>query len=98
MNISLTPELEEFVESRVKSGHYQTTSEVMRAGLRLLIEEKVIAPSDRVACILTGHALKDANVTMDYHRRAGAGSNAQYANSPRQTDASIENIAELLGA
>ena len=40
MNISLTLELEEFVESRVKSGHYQTTSEVMRAGLRLLIEQE----------------------------------------------------------
>lgn len=40
MNISLTPELEQFVQSRVKSGYFQTTSEVMRAGLRLLIEQE----------------------------------------------------------
>jgi len=36
LNISLTPELEQFIESRVASGRYQTASEVVRAGLRLL--------------------------------------------------------------
>lgn len=36
MNVSLTPELEEFVQSRVTSGRYQTASEVVREGLRLL--------------------------------------------------------------
>ncbi len=36
MNVSLTPELDAFLESRVKSGRYQTTSEVVREALRLL--------------------------------------------------------------
>lgn len=36
MNVSLTPELEAFVASRVASGRYQSSSEVMRAALRLL--------------------------------------------------------------
>lgn len=36
MNISLTPELGAFLQSRVKSGRYQTTSEVVREALRLL--------------------------------------------------------------
>jgi antitoxin ParD1/3/4 len=36
MNVSLTPELEKFVESRVATGRYQTASEVVREGLRLL--------------------------------------------------------------
>jgi antitoxin ParD1/3/4 len=36
VNISLTPELGAFLESRVKSGRYQTTSEVVREALRLL--------------------------------------------------------------
>jgi antitoxin ParD1/3/4 len=36
MNVSLTPELEEFVQSRVATGRYQTASEVVREGLRLL--------------------------------------------------------------
>jgi len=36
MNISLTPELERLVNDKVKSGMYQTASEVVREGLRLL--------------------------------------------------------------
>jgi threonine synthase len=37
------------------------------AGAKLLREEGVIAASDRVVCILTGHQLKDPNVTVGYH-------------------------------
>jgi antitoxin ParD1/3/4 len=36
VNVSLTPELDAFLQSRVKSGRYQTTSEVVREALRLL--------------------------------------------------------------
>lgn len=38
MNISLTPELEQLVDEKVKTGMYQTASEVIREGLRLLRE------------------------------------------------------------
>jgi antitoxin ParD1/3/4 len=38
MNVSLTPELEQFVAQKVESGLYQTASEVVREGLRLLRE------------------------------------------------------------
>lgn len=37
------------------------------AGARLLRREGVIAPSDRVVCILTGHQLKDPGATVAYH-------------------------------
>ena len=40
LNVSLTPELEKFVQSRVASGRYQTASEVIREGLRLLEEQE----------------------------------------------------------
>jgi antitoxin ParD1/3/4 len=40
MNISLTPELEEFVSTHVQSGRYQSASEVVRQGLRLLQEQE----------------------------------------------------------
>jgi antitoxin ParD1/3/4 len=40
MNVSLTPELEQFVQSRVESGRFQTASEVVREGLRLLEERE----------------------------------------------------------
>jgi antitoxin ParD1/3/4 len=38
MNISLTPELEQLVSDKVNTGMYQTASEVIREGLRLLHE------------------------------------------------------------
>ena len=41
MNVSLTPELEKFVTKEVGSGLYQTASEVVRAGLRRLKEDRV---------------------------------------------------------
>ena len=40
MNVSLTPELEEFVASKVKEGLYRSNSEVVRQGLRLLVERE----------------------------------------------------------
>ena len=36
VNVSITPELDTFLQGRVKSGRYQTTSEVVREALRLL--------------------------------------------------------------
>ena len=40
MNIRLTPELEKLVAAEVASGHYASASEVVREGLRLLVEER----------------------------------------------------------
>lgn len=45
MNISLTPELEKIVQDKVKSGLYGNASEVIRAGLRLLVEEEQLKQS-----------------------------------------------------
>lgn len=38
MNVSLTPELEKFVATKVESGLYNSASEVVREALRLLEE------------------------------------------------------------
>lgn len=40
MNVSLTPELEEYVQEKVSSGLYYSASEVIREGLRLLKERE----------------------------------------------------------
>jgi len=37
------------------------------AGAKLLREEGIIEPGDRVVCILTGHQLKDPTATVAYH-------------------------------
>jgi antitoxin ParD1/3/4 len=42
MNVSLTPELEQYVNKRVQSGLYHSASEVIREGLRLLKEKDEI--------------------------------------------------------
>jgi len=39
MNVSLTPELEKLIEEKVKSGLYNSASEVVRAGLRLVQQQ-----------------------------------------------------------
>lgn len=59
MNVSLTPQLEALVNAKVKKGMYQTASEVIREGLRLLKErdeqqqrrlrEDVMAGFDEIA-------------------------------------------------
>ena len=38
MNVSLTPELDQFVAGKVESGRYTSASEVIREALRLLEE------------------------------------------------------------
>jgi antitoxin ParD1/3/4 len=47
VNVSLTPELSAFLERKVASGRYQTTSEVVREALRLLERQD----EDRVSAL-----------------------------------------------
>jgi antitoxin ParD1/3/4 len=68
MNVSLTPELEQFVHSRVASGLYQTASEVVREGLRLLEQReqaREIAPKELRAKIRRGVQQADRGELLD---------------------------------
>lgn len=58
MNVSLTPELEKFIESKVESGRYTSASEVVREALRLL-EKKDQHEAERA------EALKAFQAEMD---------------------------------
>ena len=49
MNVSLTPKLENFVKSKVKTGDYNNASEVVREALRLLQKEDDATHDRKVA-------------------------------------------------
>ena len=76
------------------------------AGARQLRAEGVIAPSDRVVCILTGHQLKDPDATVAYHSGNKAlfdeklGTRgvtiAHFANSPVVVENDLQRIIEVL--
>jgi threonine synthase len=76
------------------------------AGARLLREEGVIDPGERVVCILTGHQLKDPTATVAYHtsdqkefdRVLGARgvSRAAFANRAIQVENDIEAIVRAI--
>lgn len=66
LNVSLTPELEQFVQSRVASGRFQTASEVVREGLRLLEERE---QADRGE-LLDGDAVFEEIRQLSARRRA----------------------------
>ncbi len=62
---------ETIVEHKSLVGRYgfgcEPASGASIAGARGLLEEGLIKPTDRVACVLTGHQLKDPDVTVNYH-------------------------------
>jgi len=77
------------------------------AGLHQLLDEKAISPDEQVVCILTGHELKDPNVTVKYHtgvdmksvqdmapRQAPTG---KLANQPVQVEDDLSAIVKALG-
>ena len=76
------------------------------AGAKKLRAEGVIAPSDRVVCILTGHQLKDPDATVAYHSgdqtlfseklgKRGV-ERAEFANSPIVVENNLQRIIEVL--
>ena len=76
------------------------------AGAKQLRAEGVIAPGDRVVCILTGHQLKDPDATVAYHsgkislfeEKLGMRGvkTAGYANSPVVVENNLQKIIEVL--
>jgi len=76
------------------------------AGVRRLREEGLIGSEDRVACVLTGHQLKDPDLTVAYHStdeslRAkkltpNGVTETPHANPPVQVDNDVDAILEAL--
>jgi threonine synthase len=62
---------EEILEARAMTARCgfgcEPASAASVAGLRRLLDEQIVSPSEQVVCVLTGHELKDPNITVKYH-------------------------------
>ena len=75
--------------------------------MRLLRREGVIGPRETVACVLTGHVLKDPDVTVGYHTGLNMKANAvdlgactprgRISNPPIKVADDIEAILKAMG-
>jgi threonine synthase len=78
------------------------------AGLRKLLDEKVISPDEKVVCILTGHELKDANATVKYHTGIDMKAaqdlaprepvHGKWVNQPVAVEDDLQSIIRAIGA
>ena len=92
---------EQILDAKALVGRYgfgcEPASGATITGLQTLIQDQTISPSDRVVCILTGHALKDTDVTVKYHVGDSSDSSIRiHANPPVQATADIDTIMKLL--
>jgi threonine synthase len=102
------------VEHKALVGRYgfgcEPASAASVAGARVLLREGVIKPEERVVCILTGHQLKDPDVTVGYHTgmgKSGKGGGkggdvsiplGRVANRPIRVKDDLEAILRAMGA
>ena len=80
MNVSLTPELEDFVSAKVQSGRYNSASEVVREALRLLEEHDQVRAAEsakfngelggRLAAIDRGETIDPAQARARMRRKS----------------------------
>lgn len=62
------------------------------AGLKHLLADGTIGKDQRVACILTGHVLKDPDVTVNYHKD----NQGQFSNAPVEAPNDLAEIIKLI--
>ena len=87
---------EEICDAKAIVGKYglgcEPASAASIAGLKHLRAEAVIGADERIACVLTGHVLKDPNVTVNYHKQK----QGQFSNPPAEVANDFDEIIKLL--
>jgi len=87
---------QEIVDAKAQVGKYglgcEPASAATIAGLKHLLADGVVGPDERVVCVLTGHALKDPNVTVNYHKD----SLGQFSNPPAEAPNDLDEIIKLI--
>ena len=89
---------EEIVDAKAIVGRYglgcEPASAATIAGLKNLREEGVIAADEKVVCVLTGHPLKDPNITVDYHKER----KGRFSNPPQEVPNDLNEIIKRITA
>lgn len=88
----------EIVDAKAQVGLYglgcEPASAATIAGLKYLLADGTVGKDERVACVLTGHQLKDPTVTVNYHKdEEGA-----FSNPPVEAANDLEAIIKLMQA
>lgn len=87
---------EEIKDSKALIGKYglgcEPASAASVAGLRRLLADGTIDKSETVACVLTGHVLKDPDLTVGYHKNL----EGEFSNPPVVVPNDLEKIIEII--
>jgi threonine synthase len=87
---------EEILDAKALVGRYglgcEPASAATIAGLRHLLANGTVDAEQTVACVLTGHQLKDPNVTVNYHKD----NQGPYSNPPVEAPNDLGRIIELM--
>ncbi len=87
---------EEILDAKAIIGKFglgcEPASAATIAGLKNLIAQGIIGGDQRIACVLTGHPLKDPNVTVDYHKEK----QGKFSNPPIEAQNNIDEIIKLI--
>ncbi len=87
---------EEIKDAKAQIGRFglgcEPASAATIAGLKYLLAEGTVGKDQTVACVLTGHALKDPNVTVNYHKER----EGEFSNPPEEIENDIEKIIKLM--
>lgn len=88
MNVSLTPELETYIQNKVEAGRYASASEVVREALRLLEQKDV----ERAAALQEFQAEIDRRLAS-LDRGEGMGGEQFFADLKLRTEALLKKSA-----
>ncbi len=87
---------EEILDAKAVIGKHglgcEPASAATIAGLIHLRAEGIIDANERVACVLTGHPLKDPNVTVSYHKQK----QGKFSNPPIEAPNDLDEIIKLI--
>ena len=87
---------EEILDAKAVIGKYglgcEPASAATIAGLKHLRDEGIIGDDEKVACVLTGHPLKDPNVTVNYHKNK----QGIFSNPPIEAPNDLDAIIKLI--